>query len=375
MFERGKGAYSLTMTYPLHVQRALARLELESLEGLTTSYVEELVNRSEEVQRQPLLEFEYWEAFHLLREVTNKSLDEQLESARKSARVINKFESNAPVQRQKSEDVSRVIPFERREIRKNLGNLIYEIRELNLLQPKLIQATKIYEKCYREVKVLMEMEETIAKQSVQITANILELEKKIASIHNDKTLNLDPSQKQKKQDLLRNEIRDLKEARRNSQPTTNPKLNKSQTDFFVSENQLRNVEDRISSLTEKLNSFRQEVQIFSVVHCFFGEQEKEFFVGPFLHCRNPQGFEYISSTSQDGQTLLGKRVGDEVEVNRKTLFIKEIRLPDPKWLEGLMHPNYWEADFVLDLPEPKKRIELWSRSPNFSNNSRHTKGG
>ena len=363
------------MSYPSHIKSALDRLKLVSLEGLTAGYVEELVGQSEEVKRQPLVEHEFWDAFHLLREITNKALNEKLEAAREKERAQSRLVRRTPESRPQSQDYQPSIPQERREVRRYLGNLIYSIRQLKFQQPKLINAYKEYDKRSQELQIQLDIENASFLKSAAISDKILELEKQIASIHNDKSTGQSASEKSIKQNSLREEIRRLKESRRVNQPTVNKRLSESQKLFFESEIEIKKLEDEINSLNSELQAYKETIQLFSVVQCEVNGSEREIFLGPFVDARNTQGFEYWATTSNFGSSLIGKKVGEQFQSEGSSVSIKEIRLPDPSWLEDLMHPAHWEGEFILRLPDARRQIELWGQSPGFSNNSRHTKGG
>ena len=362
------------MSENLNIKTALQRLELESVDELTVGHVEELVRKSPKVQMHPLAEFEFWEAFHVIREFTNRRFEEVLVEARRRNQEKQKSKIVELKPKPQQEINSPNIPRERREVRRDLGNLIYEIRLLKDLQPQLVSATKVVEETAKELQEAIEIQNKNYEKFQSLTEEIINLEKQFAATNNEKELVNLPQVKIKRQDELRQEIRNIKEKRKVIQTQESGKLMEYQKRYLFDERVLKDIQVKTAFLREKLDEYQNRVKLFSFVSLTENDTVRSLFLGPFEYARNAEDFEYVSLASEFGRTLMGKRQGEEFSFGDSTLVVCDIRLPDPGWLEFLMHPDHWDGPFILDLPKARSRIELWSRSPGFGNNSRHIWG-
>ncbi len=357
---------------------ALKLLKLDSPLELNVGHVQKMIDADPQALENIYVESAYWDAFHVLKQERDGFLAKEWEANRikdeaKAKRELNSKSLIKSFEQQKNND-----PFVgyKNEMRRELGDLVYEINHSKQLENQFLEENKELEKRKQALVKIVNYQRAKDDENINITESILDLEKKIASINNDKSGTISPEVKSITISKLKRDVVDLKSKRSLKNPLER-ELFLCQQALLIQESVCEDIKLKIEKSKIKLLEYTETVRIYSLVET----NEHTYFIGPFSGSRAIAGVNYASGFGELGKALKGMKKGETAIYNGQSLEILNIRIPDSRWLQGLVTPVNWEEDYLTVLPDwsplgwdlrdRTKRPELWSRSPGFSNNSRH----
>jgi hypothetical protein len=348
----------LTSTRDRNMNReeALKLLNLNSPSDLTVGHVEKVIEADPKTKVDILAHQNYWYAFHLL-----------------------KLERDT--QRKSEFQFSERSNEKRYPLRRDMGDLIYAIDTLSK-PPSTHSELKEWQ---QRLDTLIAEQEKSKSLNKLLTEKIIELEKQIAALNNDKSDQITQEFKAEKSALIKKEIADLKTDRSKISDVSAHDIFLCQQRILDEEEIEERIQTKIAKLKSELEKVVECVQLFSVVFCKAQGEDLICFIGPFQGSRAIPGVAYLWCGNEIAKLLQGKRKGEFVNWNNVVIEITNIALPDIRWLQGMLDPTNWQEGFLSVLPDwnplgwnirdRASHPELWSRSPSFSNNSRNTKGG
>ena len=358
-------------------EEALKLLNLHSALELTVGHVEKMIDADPSAKENIFVESDYWEAFHLLKQERDNHLKKEFETNRAKDKAKVKQEIN-PKSLAKTYDLEKthdsVVGY---QLRRELSELVYAINNKEQFEAKYPEEIKWLEKRKQDLAKLFTYQKEMENQNSKLSEDIIEFEKKIAAINNDKSGAISSDEKGIEIARIKKHIVDLKSKRL-------PKSQFNEREVFLCQQALANQESKCEDIKLKIEQWSSEllkysetVKIYSLVET----SERIYFIGPFSGSRAISGVNYASGYSELGESLRGMKKGEIASYNGQSLEILNISIPDLRWLQGLVTPANWEEDFLTVLPDwsplgwdlryRTSRPELWSRSPGFSNNSRH----
>jgi len=358
-------------------EEALKLLNLHSALELTVGHVENMIDADPSAKENIYVESDYWDAFHLLKQERDNHLKKEFETNRAKDKAKVKQEIN-PKSLAKTYELEKthdsVVGY---QLRRELSELVYAINNKEQFEAKYPEGIYWLERCKQDLAKLFAYQKEMENQNSKLSEDIIEFEKKIAAINNDKTGAISSDEKGIEIARIKKHIVDLKSKRL-------PKSQFNEREVFLCQQALANQESKCEDIKLKIEQWSSElleysetVKIYSLVET----SERIYFIGPFSGSRAIAGVSYAWGYSELGESLRGMKKGEIATYNGQSLEILNISIPDLRWLQGLVTPANWEEDYLTVLPDwsplgwdlrdRTSRPELWSRSPGFSNNSRH----